>query len=64
MSAEQKPIDGNDLTLRDRFALKGIEAYFLTSPRRDLAEREVADWCYRFADAMLKARDAKKGGAQ
>jgi hypothetical protein len=44
------------MTLRDYFAAKAIVAYHADgeySPSED-----VANWCYRIADAMLKAREA------
>ena len=51
------------MSLRDKFALKGVDAYPLTAGRCDLSSRELAAWCYQFADAMLAARDSSKGGA-
>jgi hypothetical protein len=44
------------MTLRDYFAAKAIIAYHADgefSPCED-----VANWCYRLADAMLEAREA------
>lgn len=49
------------ISLRDSFALKGVDAFPLLSGRRDLSHREFAVWCYQFADAMLAERS--KGGA-
>jgi len=44
------------MTLRDYFAAKAIIAYHadgeFSSPE------DVANWCYRLADAMLEARQA------
>ena len=49
-------LNQDGMTLRDYFAAKAIVAYHADgeySPSED-----VANWCYRIADAMLKAREA------
>ena len=44
----------NGMTLRDYFAAKAIIAYHSDGEFSD--SEDVANWCYRLADAMLKAR--------
>ena len=44
----------NGMTLRDYFAAKAIIAYHSDGKFSD--SEDVANWCYRLADAMLKAR--------
>ena len=45
------------MTLRDYFAAKAIIAYHSDGEFSD--SEDVANWCYRLADAMLEAREAK-----
>jgi hypothetical protein len=42
------------MTLRDYFAAQAIIAYHADGEFSD--SEDVASWCYRLADAMLKAR--------
>jgi hypothetical protein len=48
------------MTLRDYFAAKIINGYISdpTSPNRPFAE--VAEWAYKFADALIEAREQSK----
>ena len=48
--------DGSGMTLRDYFAAKAIIAYHSDGNFSD--SEDVANWCYKVADAMLKAREA------
>ena len=43
------------MTLRDYFAAKAIIAYHSDGKFSD--SEDVANWCYRLADAMLEARE-------
>jgi len=45
------------MTLRDYFAAKAIIAYHADGTFSSC--EDVANWCYRLADAMLKARELK-----
>jgi len=62
---DDKPVDwqtktggyAKDMTLRDYFAAKAMEAKGFTVLPYDTTN-EVAKECYRMADAMLKARNA------
>jgi hypothetical protein len=44
------------MTLRDYFAAKAIIAYHADGEFSSC--EDVANWCYRLADAMLEARQA------
>jgi len=44
------------MTLRDYFAAKAIIAYHSDGNFSD--SEDVANWCYKIADAMMKAREA------
>jgi len=48
------PDDG--MTLRDYFAGQAIIAYHADG--NFSASEDVANWCYKIADAMLEAREA------
>jgi hypothetical protein len=52
---EFEPVDG--MTLRDYFAGQAIIAYHADGTFSD--SEDVANWCYRIADAMLEARKTK-----
>lgn len=45
------------MTLRDYFAAKAVQGLVVDGVG-SLMDEELADWAYRLADAMLKARDA------
>ena len=45
------------MTLRDYFAAKAMQA-MVSLPNADMSHDGYADWAYRQADAMLKARRA------
>ena len=47
------PCDG--MTLRDYFAAKAMQGLVVDGVG-SLMDEELADWAYRLADAMLKAR--------
>ena len=49
------PCDG--MTLRDYFAAKAMQGLVVDGVG-SLMDEELADWAYRLADAMLKAREA------
>jgi hypothetical protein len=55
-SATVKSLTQNGMTLRDYFAAQAIIAYHADGNFSD--SEDVANWCYRLADAMLKAREA------
>lgn len=44
------------MSLRDYFAAKAMQG-IMTDPNLSMSRDEVAEWAYRQADAMLKARD-------
>ena len=52
----------NGMTLRDYFAAKAMQGWLSTYPDDhapdEVFEGGVADFAYRIADAMLKAREA------
>ena len=45
------------MTLRDYFAAKALQGFIGTRYEEDQSFEEVAESCYRYADAMLEARD-------
>ena len=45
------------MTLRDYFAAKAMQGLVVDGVG-SLMDEELADWAYRLADAMLKAREA------
>lgn len=45
------------MTLRDYFAAKAMQA-MVSVPDIDVSIESYADWAYRQADAMMKAREA------
>ena len=45
------------MTLRDYFAAKAMQA-MVSVPDVDMSHDDYADWAYRQADAMLKARES------
>ena len=45
-----------DMTLRDYFAAKWMQAYVANPETPDITETELAQFSYEIADAMLKAR--------
>ena len=45
------------MTLRDYFAAKSLQG-LLADGVGSLSDEELADWSYKLADAMLKAREA------
>ena len=47
---------GTGMTMRDYFAAKAMQAWLVGV--NEPGERRCADFAYRMADAMLKARDA------
>ena len=49
--------DQTGMTLRDYFAAKAMQA-MVSVPDVDMSHDDYADWAYRQADAMLKAREA------
>ena len=49
--------DEMGMTLRDYFAAKAMQA-MVSVPDVDMSHDDYADWAYRQADAMLKAREA------
>jgi hypothetical protein len=51
------PLSCDGMTLRDYFAAKAMQA-MVSVPDVDMSHESYADWAYRQADAMLKAREA------
>ena len=49
-------VDADGMTLRDYFAAKAMQAWLVGV--NEPGERRCADFAYKMADAMLKARDA------
>ena len=47
-----------DMTLRDYFAAKWMQAYVANPETADITETELAQFSYEIADAMLKARES------
>jgi hypothetical protein len=45
----------NGMTLRDYFAAKAMQGLLLDGVG-SLSDEELADWAYKLADAMMKAR--------
>ena len=45
------------MTLRDYFAAKAMQG-LLSDGVGSLSDEELADWAYKLADAMMKAREA------
>ena len=54
--AKEYEIDQNGMTLRDYFAAKAMQA-IVSVLDVDMSHESYADWAYRQADAMLKARE-------
>jgi ferritin len=52
-------IDG-DITLRDYFAAQILNGHMSNSFEDERELKDIAKWAYKFADAMLKERDAGK----
>jgi hypothetical protein len=52
------PTDLTGMTLRDYFAAKAMQGELSDGGAERHDETRLADWCYRMADAMLKARQA------
>lgn len=50
--------DTGKAELRDRIAMKAMHAVAAGSDHR--RTKEIAEWCYELADAMLKARENSK----
>lgn len=46
------------MTLRDYFAAKALQGFIGTTYEEDQSFKEVAESCYRYADAMM----AERGG--
>ncbi len=51
------------MTLRDYFAAKAMQGWIATYPNdmavQDVSPTNIADFAYRMADAMIRAREAK-----
>lgn len=55
ISAEIPKLSSEERTLRDDFAIAALQA---TCNDNDwISADQMADWCYKQADAMMKARD-------
>ena len=54
---ETHDVSFQGMTLRDYFAAKAMQA-IVSVPDVDMSHESYADWAYRQADAMLKAREA------
>jgi len=53
----QDSCDFNGMTLRDYFAAKAMPIAATFYDTSDEVCNEAAAWCYKMADAMLKARE-------
>jgi hypothetical protein len=49
-------IDG-DITLRDYFAAQILNGHMSNSFEDERELKDIAEWAYEFADAMLEARE-------
>jgi hypothetical protein len=49
-------IDG-DITLRDYFAAQILNGHMSNSFEDERELKDIAEWAYNFADAMLEARE-------
>jgi hypothetical protein len=49
-------ISTDGMSLRDYFAAKSLQG-LLSDGVGSLSDEELADWAYKLADAMLKARE-------
>jgi hypothetical protein len=59
----QHDADFNGITLRDYFAAKAMQGWTANPLPNDTPINEIAEWAYRQADAMIKARYQKGGAA-
>ena len=58
ISDDKKGGFARDMTLRDHYAGLAMQGSVFTSPfDRPLNLKEYAEWSYKMADAMLKARN-------
>jgi hypothetical protein len=48
------------MTLRDYFAAKALQG-MMSDHTRDNSAKEIADYAYQLADAMMKARNGDTG---
>ena len=55
------PPTPQDMSLRDYFAAKSLAGILMnyTTAKFGATEQTVAEYAYRYADAMLRAREAK-----
>lgn len=49
-----------EMTLRDYFAAKAMQGILAFNGGNNCKDAQVAEGCYDMADAMLKAKNAKK----
>lgn len=55
-----QPIPGTGISMRDYFAAKALATCATSWDGGEPASaRDVAEWCYRVADAMMAARETK-----
>ena len=50
----------NTKTLRDEFAIAWLQGYMANSSTEDAEHKDVAEWAYLMADAMMIEREQKK----
>jgi hypothetical protein len=51
-------LQNDGMTLRDYFAAKAMQGVLASLPEGDDFNERGCDWCYKVADAMLKARES------
>jgi D-alanyl-D-alanine carboxypeptidase len=50
--------DGSGMSLRDYFAAKAMQAIIMTVDDKDDMSAPITESAYKWADAMMKAREA------
>jgi len=51
-------LTNDGMTLRDYFAAKAMQGVLASLQEGDDFNARACEWCYKIADAMLKARNA------
>ena len=47
------------MTMRDYFAAKAMQGLFSDVDTSLMSQKQIAEWAYKMADAMLEAREKK-----
>lgn len=59
------PLPGSGIPMRDYFAAQAMATCMTSwSTGEPSSARAVAEWCYRIADEMLKARETNPGDSE